>query len=681
MTKAEILAPVGGREQLVAAVRCGADAVYMGTSGFNARQNAQNFGEAELCEAVEYCKVRGVNVHVTLNTLVFDDELDELKKHIRYVAKSGADAIIIQDTATARLVRDCVPDIAMHASTQMTIHNSLGASAAKELGFSRAVLARELTYDEIRSIGQSVDIELETFVHGALCTCVSGACYLSGMIGGRSGNRGCCAQPCRMDFKNSHGRGYAISLKDMSYVNEINKLVDAGVSSFKIEGRMKRPEYVAAAVTAVRAALDGKKPDMKVLEDVFSRDGFTTGYFYGKRNTSMYGVRTKEDANTSRSVFGELAALYRAERQSVPIGVEASIRRGKPVEVAVNDGEHFATVTGEAPQEAINRPTGYDDVAKAMSKTGGTPFYVEGIRVGFDEGLSVPGGVLNALRREALEDLMAQRRPSAHEYKDAEVVITKYTPEDKPKKRLRFENFDFVAKSGYNDFDKLIIPMDKVLKNPDMAKRYRARLVAEIPPILWESDAVALEAKLIELKALSVEHVTCPNVGVIPAARAVGMTLHGDVWLNVTNSVAMEEYSAMGVEDITVSFETGMNRVKALGGEMPRGIIAWGYLPLMKLRCCPAKGDKGCGGCNGRPFLTDGKGVKFELVCRDKKYTELLNSVPLYVGDKKLGGVDFATLYFTIESDKEISGVLAAFDKGQDLPIPHTNGLYYRELQ
>ena len=342
----EVLAPAGGEEQLIAAVRAGADAVYLGTGSFNARRNAANFDADALKRAVSYCHGREVKVHVTCNTLVTDKELPLLFDEIKNIAASGADAVIVQDLAVAAMFREHCPDMPLHASTQMTIHNAEGAIMAKELGFERAVLAREVSLEEIRSIHERVDIELEAFVHGALCMSVSGQCYLSAMLGGRSGNRGLCAQPCRLNFV-SGGREFALSLKDLSAIEYVRELEAAGISSLKIEGRMKRPEYVAAAVSACRSAVNGEKPDMENLKAVFSRSGFTDGYITGKRTVDMFGIRTKEDVQASAAVLGDIASLYRNERQSVPVDVKIELRADAAIKLTATDGTHTTDVYGD----------------------------------------------------------------------------------------------------------------------------------------------------------------------------------------------------------------------------------------------------------------------------------------------------------------------------------------------
>ena len=291
MNKVEILAPVGSMEALKAAVRCGANAVYLGQKNFSARKNSQNFDEEELLEAVAYAHQRGVQVHQALNILVFDHELDALKGCIRAACQAGVDALIVQDLGVASIVKALAPDLPLHASTQMAIHSPAGVKAAEELGFSRVVLARELSREEIARIRKSTPLQLEVFVHGAHCMCVSGQCYMSAMFGGKSGNRGQCAQPCRLPFTVEGQGENVLSLKDMSLVEKLPLLQEMGIDSVKIEGRMKRPEYVAAAVTACRMALAGERPDLHSLQAVFSRSGFTSGYFDAKVDKTMFGFR------------------------------------------------------------------------------------------------------------------------------------------------------------------------------------------------------------------------------------------------------------------------------------------------------------------------------------------------------------------------------------------------------
>ena len=334
MSKIEILAPVGSEEMLHAAVFSGADAVYLGFSGFNARTSAGNFDADSLKEAVRFCHVRGVKVHVALNTTVYGTELAQLADAVRAVAASGADAVICQDLAVATLIGKIAPQLPRHGSTQMSVHSLQGALELKELGFTRVVLARELSLPEVEHITKHCGIETECFVHGALCMCVSGQCYMSAFLGGRSGNRGSCAGPCRLPFEanalpeGKPGRLHHLSLKDNSVIDKLDKLQALGVASAKIEGRLRTPEYVAAAVSACLAGREGRAYDRDLLKNAFSRSGFTSGYLDGKIDGTMFGVRSEADAEQTKKTLPMLRELYRRERSRVPVKMKLEIEEG-----------------------------------------------------------------------------------------------------------------------------------------------------------------------------------------------------------------------------------------------------------------------------------------------------------------------------------------------------------------
>ena len=398
---AEILAPAGGEAQLRAAVLCGADAVYLGLRGFNARAGAENFDENTLPQTVGWCHARGVRVYVTLNTLVTDRELPQWLHSLDAVAAAGVDGVLVQDLGLAKIIRQRYPTLPLHASTQMTIHNLAGARLLEEMGFAQVVLARELSKEEIAAICAGTSMRCEVFVHGALCMSVSGQCYLSSVLGERSGNRGRCAQPCRLDFK-SHGRGYALSLKDLTLTDRLRELEALGVASFKIEGRLKRPEYVAAAVTACRQSLAGEVPDLETLQSVFSRSGFTDGYYTARRDLTMFGTRTREDAAAAAAVLGKLSALTRNEVGRLPVDMVLTMAPGEPATLAVTDGTHRVEVAGEVPQTALTRPTDEELAHRALEKCGGTPFYLQNLTCHIGEGLMLPLSALNRLRAAAL---------------------------------------------------------------------------------------------------------------------------------------------------------------------------------------------------------------------------------------------------------------------------------------
>ena len=397
----EILAPVGGEEQLLAAVRCGANAVYFGMQDFNARRNAGNFSDEKLYEAIKYCHEREVKVYITLNTLIKESELSAMKKAVELAVSCNADSLIVQDMSVASYALGKIP---LAASTQMAVHNVRGAMLARDFGFSRVVLARELSLDEIRKINDAVDIETEVFVHGAHCMSVSGNCYVSAMIGGRSGNRGLCAQTCRLNWE-CDGKDHCLSLKDLSYMTHIRELVDAGVNSFKIEGRMKRPEYVAASVTALKDAIEGRTPDMQTLRYVFSRSGFTDGYLTCRRDSSMFGYRTKEDVVAAEGVLKDLAKLYEKETYSRPVNFRIVIKKGENARLTADSQGRHSEVTGPVPEDAIKMAIDEEYVRRSLSKTGGTVYVLEKLECEIDDGLMLPASALNRMRREALDAL------------------------------------------------------------------------------------------------------------------------------------------------------------------------------------------------------------------------------------------------------------------------------------
>ncbi|MBS7315535.1 MAG: U32 family peptidase [Clostridiaceae bacterium] len=674
----EILAPVGGQEQLLAAVRCGADAVYLGAKGFNARRSAENFDEYSLSDAVSYCHARGVHVHVTVNTLVMDDEMEALEETARQIAESGADAVIIQDLAVMRLFRDRYPTIRRHASTQMAVHNTDGVLLMQELGFDRVVLARELSLREIERINSHAEIETETFVHGAHCMSVSGACYLSAMLGGRSGNRGMCAQPCRLNFRFGT-QEYALSLKDLSFITHIRELSDAGVVSLKIEGRMKRPEYVAAAVTACREALAGNRPDLERLRAVFSRSGFTDGYLTGRRSPEMFGHRRREDVQAAENVLGELAGLYKAERQTLPVDLSLVLTSTESRLDAVC-GEDRVSVTGPAPQAARTRPTDADSARKSLEKMGGTPFYLRRFEAQIADGIMLPVSGFNALRRAALEELLAMRG-QIHPHPCRPALPENQVPHACPQQPALWGRFETAAQLPPDTglFDRILLPAEVLAQEPALTEQFGDRLIAELPALLFPEKEPAFGQLLSRLAALGVQDVLTDNAYGIRLAKRLGFRVHGGFGLNILNTRALSEYERLGLSDAVLSFELSMQKIRTLGGALPRGILAYGQLPLMRLRACPAK--SGCASCSGHPTLTDRRGVDFPLLCHRKEYTTLLNSVPLYIGDKPVSGVDYLVCYFTRESTAACECIASLFAAHAAPDFPRTNGLYYRSLQ
>lgn len=677
MTAYEVLSPVGGDEQLLAAVRCGANAVYLGGKNFNARRNATNFAENDLQTVVSYSHARNVKVYVTVNTLILDSEMEALEAETDWIAASGADAVIIQDMAVLRLFRNRYPSIKRYASTQTAVHNVDGARSLQDKGFDSIVLARELTLSEMETICSAVPLKAEAFIHGAHCMSVSGACYLSAMLGGRSGNRGLCAQPCRLNWTCGNSP-YALSLKDMSLIPHIRQMADAGVTSFKIEGRMKRPEYVAAATAACRLALEGKPYDAESLRAVFSRNGFTDGYLTGERTADMFGYRTKEDVTNADGVLKSLAALYRNETPLVPVDMQFSVQ-ADAVRLIAGDGVNEVTTALEAPEIAVNRPIDETSAKKNLTKTGGTPFFVRNFNAAVADGFAVSAAALNSLRRQALDELLDLRgrtQPAAIRPYNIPAPRKYSSPKQIPTLWARFYTEQQIACD--NDFQKIILPAERIAK--DTVDRYGERLIAQLPTVLFPEDEAKFDEHLKQLALFGLRAVWANNIYGVTLGQTLGLAVHGGSGLNVVNTEALHTYEESGLSSITVSFELAMAKILDLGGTIPRGILSYGHLPLMHFRNCPVQAAIGCAACGGNGELVDRKQITFPVECGEKRFSTLLNSVQLDIAGKNISGLDYQILYFTRENAEDVSAITKRFQQGQSTDAPHTNGLYYRSL-
>lgn len=701
--KIEILAPAGGRESVEAAVRCGADAVYLGTKVLNARRNAANFDGQSLEDTVKYCHERDVRVHLTVNTLIYDSEISQAVSVIQEACRVGVDAVIVQDMGIASLCRKICPELPMHASTQMAVHNLEGALKAQELGFSRVVLAREMTKEEIRRVTENCSVETEIFVHGALCMCVSGQCYLSAVIGERSGNRGLCAQPCRLPHKvcGSRGSDYALSLKDLCLIPHMEELGSLGVTSLKIEGRMKRPEYVAAAVSACCIARDGGNPNLEQLKAVFSRSGFTDGYFTGNFGSRMFGTRQKEDVEAARGVLGELAALYRKETQRVPIIFDFMLEAAKPAVLTCRDKQgRSATVYGAVPEAAIHKPLTYDAVEKSLCKTGSTPYFPEKIECRIGENQMMAVSALNSMRRDVLEKLSGLRRSSvSYSVREVEVEQTfpKKAAEFSPELRGRFHSLYGLTQDIVSSLEQIVLPLVDVFNafnNPVLKTMDKNKIAVEIPRILLQNTEEIL--KMLKcVKEFGVYKAVCSNIGALQIAKAAGFDIIGGWALNISNSLALKEYRDLGLSEAELSIELSSARIRQMGDFLPYGIVSYGYLPLMIFRNCPVKNAIGCKNC-GKKFNTikDRTGAEFFVDCETGgQCSQLFNSTPLYLADRihEFSGIRWHTLYFTKESPEEIRKVIHAYQERlpweksklssrQNSHGEFTRGLYYRNV-
>lgn len=686
-SKPELLLPAGGMESVVAAVQNGADAVYLGGRQFSARQNAENFDEESLEQAVRYCKARGVKIYQTLNTLLFDGQFSEAEQAVRLACRIGMDGFIVQDWGAVRLIQAIAPDMPVHGSTQMSVHTPAGARLLKEAGLSRIVLAREMSLEEIREVCENVEIETEVFIHGALCMSVSGQCYLSGMLGTRSGNRGACAGTCRLPFSlNGKRNGYALSLKDLCAQKQLEALCEAGVTSLKIEGRMKRPEYVAAAAAAYRKELDGKAGDFDTLRAVFSRSGFTDGYLSGERGRAMFGVRQREDVIAATDkLYRMLRNTYKTEVGRIPLSMHAVIQKDSPIVLTARDADgHMARAEGAVPEAAQNRPVTEESAVRILSKLGGTIFTPNQITAEVEDGLMAPVSEINACRRSVCEQIAKQREtPVQIPVLHAAPTI----PEDigasdtAPAVYARFERFSQLSDGALSLAVRFSLPLDEVFRHKEALSSHQDRLMIELPRLMFGRERDVLY-RLSVLKADGFQTAVCENIAHTALAKQCGMKLFGGAFLNCTNSQSAQWLNDQGFSSLTLSFEMRAQDISRIKTAVPRGVIACGHLPLMLWRNCPAKGEKGCAGCTQRCTLTDRYGKSFPILCMRPFGSAMLNGDMLWTADKTadFGRIAFVTCYFTTESAKTCEEQLLRQKTGQKPVGKFTRGLYYRSI-
>ena len=678
----EILAPAGSFECVKAAVRTGADSVYLGTKQFNARAKADNFSDEELGEAIDYCHAHGVKVNITANTLISDGELPAALEMIEHVCSKKADVLILQDLGLSQLARKCAPDIELHASTQMSVQTLSGVRLLERLGFSRVVLHREITKDEIKNIADNADAETEIFVHGAHCMSVSGQCYMSAMFGSRSGNRGMCAQPCRLPFSVAGGTGYDLSLKDLSLIDRYDELRSIGVDCIKIEGRLKRPEYVAAAVTAVKAAERGEDtPEVKdKLRAVFSRSGFSDGYFMNKRGVDMFGTRKKEDVTAASSdVLKSLAALYDKEAPRIGVDFYLTVIEGERISLSASAMGFNCFVSDDfIPEKAISKPMTKEGLSGRLSKCGGTQFYAEKIEIDLDEGLIVPASVINNLRRTALSEL-ENKLTSVKDIPFTPVKLKKAenTKNSPLRYRIRVADISQIPEN-LDNVENLYIPLNIEENLVESLKNLPVSLGIEVPRGIFGMEK-AVEAKLFRLKERGIRIAYCSTLDAVAIAEKLGFEIHGGFSLNVFNSQSAAVLENLGVKSLTLSPELTLNQISELYSSVPTGIIGYGRLPLMLTRNCPIANGKDCRVCKSNSFLTDRLDKKFPVVC-NYGCSEILNSQPIYMGDRlsEIKGCDFITFYFTKEKKELCEAILDAYRKGRGVKGDFTRGLYYR---
>lgn len=690
MKKIEILAPAGSFESVVPAVRMGADAVYLGASHFSARAGAENFNEDFLKQAVDYCHSAGVKVHLTLNTLLSDKELPKALEIVQYACTLPIDAIIVQDMGLAQAIKMVCPKLPIHGSTQMSVHTLGGAKLLYNMGFSRVVLSREMTKEQIRNIVENCPIETEAFVHGALCMSVSGQCLFSAMLGSRSGNRGKCAQPCRLPFSVTGEKDrYDLSLKDMCILNNLQEMQAIGVTSAKIEGRMKRPEYVAMAVASAKESRDNgrvSKENMEQLQALFSRQGFTDGYYTGKIGKDMFGMRSKDSVTSATDkLFATVRNKYRNENPRETIAFTIDIQKNEKTKLtAVDENGNIAEAYGNIPQIPQRLPLSVEKCEEQLKKTGGTIFKCNKVICNIQPNLTVPISEINSLRRSVLDDILEKRRkkePIPFNSNMLPLEEALYSGASKtPTERLRFLNCNIPENAKQAEF--IFVPLKSPIIHVKNLLDKGYNMAVEIPRGMFGIEQQITE-KLTEFKKIGIQHVMANNLGAIFVAKQLGFTVHGGFGLNIFNTQALLWAEKIGLADVELSLELTVDQINSLGGNIPRGIIGYGYLPLMLTKNCPVKNASiDCKTCKINSTLTDRKNEKFPIVC-DGNCTEILNCVPLYIYDriKEFKRVNFTSVRFTVENYVENVEILDEIRNFKELTVRKTRGLYYRGVK
>lgn len=681
----ELLAPAGSTEALLAALRCGADAVYVGARQFSARANAENFDAGGLAEAARLCHLYSAKLYLAVNTLLFDAEFPALDALLQTAAEIGADGCIVQDLGTACYIKKRLPTLRLHASTQLTIHSPAGIRFAKQAGFCRAVAARELSAAQLTALCEEArrcGMEVEVFVHGAHCMCVSGQCWMSAAMGGRSANRGCCAQPCRLPFSadSSQKDVCALSLKDQSLVQHLAQITEMGVQSLKIEGRMKRPEYVAAAVTACRRALRGEQPDLDELRAIFSRSGFTDGYFTGLRR-EMFGTRQKEDVTAAQDVLSDLRTRYQKPRKIARLDARFTLRAEQPAALTVTDGALTVTVTGDVPQTARTRSTDLPMLQKQFEKLGDTIYTAGNVTADLDSDIMLPASSLNALRREAAAETNAARvraNTPAHQLAEIPHPLTVSPRTFAPRFRLQIRKLEQLSQLGAlaNELDALLLPLHLARDYMQGVMPLPTERVILLPP-RFHLDEAQITAMLQDAKAAGFTRLGCGHVADVRLGKELGFTLHGAAGLHVTNVYAADALYFRDLADALCSPETAQLPISLL----PLGIFAYGRLPLMLTRNCPIQAQVGCADCTHQ--LTDRKGAVLYTDCTrisDRPdYAEIFNAVSVWLADRPQAyrRAAYALLAVTDESPARVRDVLEAYlhERTDCAPPYYTRGL------
>ena len=679
----ELLSPAGSPEALRAAVENGAGAVYLGLGGFNARRSAKNFTWDDLAAAIPWCHERGARIFLTLNTLLSDRELPEALEMAERAAALGVDAVLVQDWGLLTLLREALPSLPLHASTQMSIFTSGGANELARDGCERIVLARECSKEDIRTIIDRCPAEIEIFAHGALCMCYSGQCALSALIGGRSGNRGRCAQPCRMCYgiDAPAAKARPLSLKDCSMAGHLKETEEIGVACLKLEGRMKRAEYVAV-VTGIYAKLLAEQrlptaQEERALEDAFSRSGFTDSYWRGRRGAGMFGARP-EGQQDPKELFDTARAAYeKGGMRKVGISMDAVIDADMPARLTVrDDAGNCCTVSGQTPEAARKVPLSEEQVRTQLTKTGGTAYRCDQLSVTLAPGLSLSSGALNALRRDALSALSAARCtvPARARHALAPLPAPIAAPTE-PQWTVSLKSLSQLSPDLLRlPIARLLLPLEAIT---EPLPAFRGAYCAVWPRVWRDRDEPELKKRLARAREYGVSGVYLGNIGALAPTEDCGLDRFGDYGLNIFNGRALDYLAGKGLASATLSFELRGKQIREMQKCLPTETLVYGRLPAMLCENLPHAAAPG-------QSLRDRTGAAFPIMAAFGGRCEIENSRPLYLADRpelQSLGLHFLRLRFTTETAADCAAIARACLAGEPPRGTFTRGLFERGVE
>ena len=702
----ELLAPAGSLEILKGVIESGADAVYVGGSMFGARAYANNFTEEELLEAIDFAHLRGVKVYLTVNTLIKNSEFSKLYDYLLPYYKRGLDAVIVQDIGVVKAIHEYFPSMEIHTSTQMTVTGADGVRFLSQFGVTRVVMAREVSLAEMKRIHEETGMELEAFVHGALCYSYSGQCLFSSILGGRSGNRGRCAQPCRLPYTVEGKKDeYILSLKDMCGIKALDKLHDAGVYSLKIEGRMKQLEYACGVVKYYRSYIDSKKPvsdaDYDRIKALGNRCGFTDRYYFDHNGSDM--------VTYVKPNFVSNAAEPSPEKRKLSIEGELVLREGEPGSLTVKRGDVTYKASIEPVSAALKAPLDKKAAIDRINKTGDTDFEFSHIKAQIGENVFVPNGALNKLRRDAISGLCDKllKKYYRDDARYADISSMCELPEHVVKSDATHEDGAVNAKDytticscmtraqldtliSYECFDVFYLDFDMYDRNTliqqfaddvkCLTKRNK-KVYLMLPTILRADSSDYFVSIAKELDKVSFEGFVVKNYEELYLTENLftGKKVILDHNMYTFNDVSKSAFFEHGVSGDTVPLELNSREImhrNNIGSQM----IVYGYYPLMTTANCVHKNTRGCDKKQKLIYLKDRYNKSF-AVCNNCKecYNTIYNSLPTMltknIGKLKEAGIRSFRYSFTIETPKQIKAVM------DDKVAEYTNGHYKRGVE